>query len=273
MPAAGTLFVVATPIGHLQDLAPRALTVLREADLILAEDTRHAAKLAAHFAIKTPRLSLHAHNEIERLPAVLRKLSLGKRLALVSDAGTPGLCDPGAHLVAEVRRAGHRVVSVPGPSALTAAWAISGFTPPFVFAGFFPRKAADRKALWRSMRATGWPFVFFEAPHRLRATLTWLGELPPATEVFLAKELTKVHEFSWRGTAKELPDLIAGLDIRGEWVVMARGAAAQSSPWQEEVERLVEGGMPPGEAARVAKILRGVPKREAYRYASFVRAD
>src|SRR6185436_70073 len=168
----GTLYVVATPIGNLEDVTLRALRTLREVSLIAAEDTRRTARLLQHYSISTRTTSLHAHNERDRTPALIERLSAGESIALVSDAGTPLISDPGQTLVGAARAAGIRVESIPGPSAVMAALSSSGLeTPEFVFLGFPPARSKDRKIWFESLRSQSRLAVFFEAPHRIRRTL------------------------------------------------------------------------------------------------------
>jgi 16S rRNA (cytidine1402-2'-O)-methyltransferase len=193
---AGTLFVVATPIGHLDDITLRALKVLKSVALIAAEDTRRTGQLLRHFDIPTPLTSLHAHNERRRVGHILARLSAGHSVALVSDAGTPGLSDPGAILVQEARAAGHRVEPIPGPSAITAALSVAGIPEaPFVFLGFPPIRSNDRKLWFQQLaeRHATLTAVVFEAPHRILQTIDELANLVESPIIVL-RELTKVHE-------------------------------------------------------------------------------
>jgi 16S rRNA (cytidine1402-2'-O)-methyltransferase len=191
----GTLYVVATPIGNLEDVTLRALRVLREVALIAAEDTRRTAKLLSHYSISTPTTSVREHNERRRTPAILERLAAGQSVALVSDAGTPGVSDPGKHLVRSALEAGHRVVAVPGASAVMAALASSPFdADEFVFAGFAPRKAHARTDWLKRLAQESRTVVFFEAPHRIRVTLESLGEILGNRPIMVARELTKFHE-------------------------------------------------------------------------------
>lgn len=201
----GTLFLVATPIGNLEDITLRALRVLREADLIAAEDTRRTAKLLAHYAISKPTVSFHAHNTRARLPHLLGRLERGEHVALVTDAGTPGISDPGVELVQQCIERGIAVDPIPGPSAPLAAVIASGFpTEPVTVFGFAPARAKDRKLWLEHLAAVPHTLTFFEAPHRIRQTL---GE---ATDVFgerpisIGRELTKVHQEFLRGTAADV---------------------------------------------------------------------
>jgi 16S rRNA (cytidine1402-2'-O)-methyltransferase len=220
--AAGILFVVATPIGNLEDMSLRAVRVLREADLIAAEDTRHTAKLLHHFDIRRPMCSLHEHNEQEKVPGLVGKLRGGTRIALVTDAGTPAVSDPGYRLVRAAIDAGIRVEPIPGPSALLAALVSSGLpTDGFVFAGFPPPKSGARTAWLEALADERRTLVFYEAPHRIRETLEAALAVLGDREVSLGRELTKLHEEVIRG---RLSTVLAGLaDPRGEFTVVVSG--------------------------------------------------
>lgn len=196
----GTLFVVATPIGNLEDITARALRVLREASLIAAEDTRRTAHLLARYAIATPTTSLHEHNELKKSASLVERLKRGDSIALVSDAGTPTVSDPGARLIRSAIDAGIRVESVPGPSAALAALAASGLpSDTFLFLGFPPIRSKDRTEWLRAARTAGRTVVFFEAPHRIRRTLEELLTVVGDAQVTVARELTKAHEELVRG--------------------------------------------------------------------------
>jgi 16S rRNA (cytidine1402-2'-O)-methyltransferase len=191
----GTLFVVATPIGNLEDMTGRGLRVLREAALIAAEDTRRTSRLLAHYGITTPTTSLHEHNEYQKGPLLLDRLRRGEHIALVSDAGTPTVSDPGQRLVDSALQAGLRVESVPGPSAALAALSASGLpADTFTFLGFPPIRSKDRIAWFDQLAKAGRTVIFFEAPHRIRATLEELQHLIGDRAIVMAHELTKIHE-------------------------------------------------------------------------------
>ncbi|HSE96104.1 MAG TPA: 16S rRNA (cytidine(1402)-2'-O)-methyltransferase [Methylomirabilota bacterium] len=214
---AGTLYVVATPIGNLEDITLRALRILREVDLIAAEDTRRTRVLLTAHGIATPLTSYFEHNRRARGPELVRQLAGGRSVALVTDAGTPGVSDPGFHLVRLAREAGVAVRPVPGPAAVVAALSAAGVPADrFVFEGFLPIKAGRRLARLRALRACDRPVVLYESPHRLAATLGALAEVFGAAEVVLAREVTKQFEEFRRGTPASL---LAGLGpgrIRGE---------------------------------------------------------
>lgn len=225
---AGTLFVVATPIGNLEDITLRALRVLREADLIAAEDTRRTSRLLAHYAIQTRLVSLHEHNERARVPHILATLAEGRSVALVTDAGTPGASDPGMPLVRAARQAGVRVESVPGPSAITAALSVAGEAfDSFLFLGFPPTRSKDRKSWLADLAAASRPVVFFEAPHRMRRTLEELGQVLGDRPITVCRELTKIHEEVISGTAQEL--LAHLTDPRGEFTLVVAGQTTDNA--------------------------------------------
>jgi 16S rRNA (cytidine1402-2'-O)-methyltransferase len=210
-----TLFVVATPIGNLEDVTLRALRVLREVDTIAAEDTRVTSRLLLRHGLRKSMLSYRAPVEDRALPRVLGALEQGD-VALVTDAGTPALSDPGQRLVDAAWAAGHRVVPIPGPSAVTAALAAAGIGGTgFCFAGYLPRRPGELRRFFESLRQAGQPMVAFESPYRVRRTLTVLAEVLPERQVAVARELTKLHEQVVRGTAAEVLDAL-GERVRGE---------------------------------------------------------
>ncbi len=216
----GTLFVVATPIGNLEDISARALGVLRGVAVIAAEDTRRTAKLLAHYGIPTPTTSLHEHNERQKAASILGRLARGDDVALVSDAGTPTVSDPGEHLVKAAVSAGIRVEAIPGPSALLTVLAASGLpTERFSFLGFPPPKGATRREWFSSVRRMGHTVVFFEAPHRIIRTLEELEQAVGNVRVVVGRELTKAHEELVRGPITSV--LQRGLRQQGEFTVVA----------------------------------------------------
>lgn len=215
----GTLYLVATPIGNLEDITARALRILREVALVAAEDTRRSARLLQHFGITTPLLSLHAHNEHARTPALLARLAGGESIAVVSDAGTPLVSDPGEGLVRAARAAGIRVEAIPGPSAVLAALTASGLpSETFTFLGFVPSRAAEREAWWRRAAAEPRTLVCFEAPHRIRETLAVMASVLGERQIAVARELTKVHEEIVAGTAAEVMARLT--EDRGECTIV-----------------------------------------------------
>ena len=276
----GTLFIVATPIGNLSDLSPRAVRILGEVALIAAEDTRHSHTLLRHFDITTPMVSYHAFNERGRREQLLDALSRGD-VALISDAGTPGISDPGNDLVAVAHAAGHRVSPVPGPSAMVAAVSASGLVPgPFVVVGFLPRRGAARSVLLGRSSVAGLPLVLFEAPGRLIETLRDLSRALGDRDAIVARELTKLHEEVVPGRLTELADRFAARPVRGEIVIVvgvaqaAAGADDADQPDDEAVVRsLLATGLPVSQVAREAAAVTGRPRSDLYALARKLRAE
>jgi 16S rRNA (cytidine1402-2'-O)-methyltransferase len=233
----GKLLLVATPIGNLDDLSPRGRDALAAADLVACEDTRHTGRLLAHLGLDKPLLSLHEHNERQRLPRLLADLEAGRVVALVSDAGTPLLSDPGYLLVREAAARGVRVEALPGPSALLAALVVSGLPPhPFTFAGFPPPRSGKRRSFYRRLGALDHTVVYFESPHRLLASLddavAELGDRPAA----LARELTKLHEEVLRGTLGALRQVVGERGaVKGEVVLVIGRPEPGPAPRPEAV--------------------------------------
>ncbi|HKS93662.1 MAG TPA: 16S rRNA (cytidine(1402)-2'-O)-methyltransferase [Gammaproteobacteria bacterium] len=269
---AGVLYVVATPIGNLEDLSPRAQRVMAEVQLIAAEDTRHTRALLAHFGLRTPLLALHDHNEAECTPRVLARLLAGESVALVSDAGTPLISDPGFTLVRAARTAGVTVSPIPGPSALIAALSVSGLpTDHFVFEGFLPARPAARRARLTELTAETRTLVFYEAVHRLRESLADMAQtLGAERAAVIARELTKVHETVSSGTLSELATrLVADAEApRGEAVILVAGnVQAQSGTLDIEAERVLRillGELPTKQAAELAARISGGRKNRLY---------
>lgn len=279
MASPGTLFVVATPIGNLRDVTLRALDVLGGVAHVVAEDTRHTRKLLAAHGVRARLSSLHAHSGDRRLDWVVERLLEGEDVACVTDAGAPGVSDPGVELVDRARRAGAPVQVVPGASAVTSALAVAGLPcGRFLFLGFLPRSTARRRSALAEAGATGAALVLFESPRRARELLEDLAATMPDREVALCRELTKLHEEVLRGRPA---DLTAGLDAepRGEvTVVVAEGAAARSAPpdpgdLAEAARELVASGIPTREAADRLAETAGLPRREAYRAILAARGD
>jgi 16S rRNA (cytidine1402-2'-O)-methyltransferase len=217
----GTLYLVATPIGNLEDITLRALRVLRECDVVAAEDTRHTGRLLQHFGISKPLLSYFQFNEAKRSEELLERLKRGEKIALVTDAGSPGISDPGARVVAAAIGAGLRVESVPGPCALVAALTASGLpTDEFHFAGFLPHKSGQRRRQLEGLRAVPGTLVFYESPYRIIKFLEELAELFPERKLVLARELTKKFEEFQRGTAAQLLERMQSKSPKGEFVVV-----------------------------------------------------
>jgi len=274
--APGTLLVVATPIGNLADLSPRAREALGRAAIIAAEDTRHTRALLQAMGVGTPLLSLHAHNEPQRVPELLARLAAGEDVALVSDAGTPLLSDPGFELVSRAAEAGFAVHTIPGPSAITAALAVAGLpTHRFCFEGFLPARAAERRTTLASLAHEVRTLVFFEAPHRIQATLADLAaHFGAERQAVVARELTKAHETLYRGTLGELAARAAREEnfARGELTLIVHGAApAAAAVDGAELKRTMEillKELPPGRAAATAAQLTGATRAAAYALAT-----
>lgn len=222
----GKLYLVATPLGNLEDITYRALRILAEVDLIAAEDTRHTLKLLNHFEIKRKMISYFLHNERERTGEIIDKLLSGTNVALVSDAGMPGISDPGYMLVAEAVKKGITVVPIPGASAVVTALAASGLpTDSFWFEGFLPRKAKERAVILAELAQVRGTIVIYEAPHRLGVTLKHIYEVFGDREAVLARELTKVHEEFIRGTLAEIITWIEKNTLKGEFTILIAGKA------------------------------------------------
>jgi 16S rRNA (cytidine1402-2'-O)-methyltransferase len=274
--APGRLFVVATPIGNLGDLSPRALEALGSAALIAAEDTRHTRLLLQAAGVSTALVSLHAHNESQRVPELLARLADGGDVALVSDAGTPLLSDPGFELVSRAAAAGFAVHTIPGPSAITAALSVAGLpTHRFCFEGFLPARAAERRAALAGLAHETRTLVFFEAPHRIAAALEDLvAHFGAARRAAVARELTKTHETIYRGTLAELHARAQTEEnfARGELTVVVAGAAADANAVDAaQLRRTMEillRELPPGRAAATAAALTGAPRAAAYALAT-----
>jgi 16S rRNA (cytidine1402-2'-O)-methyltransferase len=232
----GALYVVATPIGNLRDLSSRALDVLDSVDLILAEDTRHSARLLAHYGITTTCRSFHEHNETRQAAGIVKRIAAGDRVALISDAGTPLICDPGFRLVAALREQGHAVIPVPGPSAGICALSVAGLpTDRFCFEGFLPARTSARRRHLRALSAEQRTLIFYESPRRvLQAVTDLVAEMGPERPAVLARELTKLHETVIGGTLAELHSWLDEHDEqrRGEFVIVVGGAA----PGDQEIE-------------------------------------
>ncbi len=265
-----TLYLVATPIGNLEDMSPRAVRILREARLIAAEDTRVTRRLLAHFAIHTPLTSYYEHNKRSKQAAILAALAEGD-VALVSDAGTPALNDPGYELVRAALEAGHRVSPIPGPCAPIAALVASGLpTEAFLYLGYLPRQPAARRARLQQIADLPYTLIFLEAPHRLLATLQDLLKTLGDRPVAVARELTKVHEELWRGVLSSAATSFAENTPRGEFTLVVAGCPGKVvQPWTEDALReAIRAGLRVGEslprlATRLAREA-GWERRQVY---------
>ncbi|MFQ5529549.1 MAG: 16S rRNA (cytidine(1402)-2'-O)-methyltransferase [Gemmatimonadota bacterium] len=271
---AGTLFIVSTPIGNLGDISPRALETLRGVETIYAEDTRRTQGLTHHFGIGARLASLHAHNERSRIDEVTTQLRDGNNCALVSDAGTPGVSDPGASLVRAIADDGFSVVAIPGASAVLTALAVSGFpSDQFLFLGFPPRKGRHRREWLNRVAAADVAVVAFESPHRLADLLadmsgTGIGE----TSACVCRELTKLHEETRRGTVTALADYYDGETVRGEVTIVIdrpagpadRERGGELAAARVEAARLIDAGVSTREIARALREQYGLARNEAY---------
>ena len=271
---AGSLYIVSTPIGNLEDITQRALRVLAEVDLIACEDTRHSRKLLSHYGINTRTISYHEHNERERAAELLTRLQAGASIAVVSDAGTPGINDPGFRLVRLAIENDVRVVPLPGPSALIAALVSSGLpTGEFFFGGFLPAKANARRSRLAELRAVPATLIFYEAPHRIAATLQDAHEILGQRQAVVARELTKMHEEFGRGLLSELAEHYASPETaRGEMVLIidrtmiaGESVASVAVSITSLVARFEAEGLDQRAALKKAARELGVPRAEAYR--------
>ena len=269
---AGSLYLVATPIGNLEDMTFRAVRLLREADVIACEDTRRTRGLLAHFSIAgKPLLSCHEHNEEARAAELVERVAAGERVALVSDAGMPGISDPGYRVVNAMIAAGLRVEPVPGPSAVTAAVAAAGLpTDAYRFCGFLPAKKNQRRKALEAVRDEMATLVFYEAPHRIATALEDVEDVLGAREVVVAREMTKLHEEFLRGTAGEvLATIEARGGIKGEIVLLVAGARQRPTdtekPLHARIDELVAAGASRMEAIKQAARERRMGKRDVYK--------
>jgi 16S rRNA (cytidine1402-2'-O)-methyltransferase len=265
----GTLFLVATPIGNLEDISVRALRTLREVELIAAEDTRLTRKLLAHYDIHTPLVSYFEHNKLSRLEHILGRLSTGD-VALVSDAGTPALNDPGYELVKAAVQAGHRVSPIPGPASPVAALVSSGLpTDAFLYLGYLPRKKSERQAALKQVADLRYTLVYLETPHRLSEALSDMHEVLGDRQASLARELTKLHEEIWRGTLSEARKHFK--EPRGEFVLVVSGKESeQLQRWTPEhlrnvVRKRLAGGKTLTEVAAQLSGESGWARRDIYK--------
>jgi len=266
----GILYIVATPIGNLEDITLRALRVLKEVDLVAAEDTRHTRKLLIHYGITTPLTSYYDQIEASKTPLLLEQLQTGKSVALVSDAGTPGISDPGYRLVKGAAEAGITVIPIPGASTLTALLSIGGLpTDRFTFAGFLPARKNQRQLALHALKQEERTLVFFESPHRLLETLSDLEQICGDRQMVIGRELTKMFEEILRGRVSELYQRLQDRNIKGEVTLLVAGRdgpgpTEEPMSLAEEVQLLTREGFPLKEVAQVISERRGIPKREVY---------
>jgi 16S rRNA (cytidine1402-2'-O)-methyltransferase len=273
------LRVCPTPIGNLGDITLRTLEALRNADIIAAEDTRHTRKLLSHHGISKPMVSFHEHNELSRLPELLAKLHDGKELALVSDAGMPGICDPGYRLIAAAIKEGLPVEVLPGPSALDTALVASGFpTDSFVFMGYLPRRKGELEKVLATISSESRTCIAYESPHRLAKTLAAASPVLGDRRIAICRELTKKFEEITRGTATELA---AGLPekVKGEIVLVFEGAGTseKSAPEDDSLEQtlkgLLEEGISPRRSSELISMATGISRNRLYKKALELKND
>ncbi|MDF5709060.1 MAG: 16S rRNA (cytidine(1402)-2'-O)-methyltransferase [Nostoc sp. S4] len=279
-PKPGTLYVVGTPIGNLEDITFRAVRILQTVDLIAAEDTRHTGKLLQHFEIKTPQVSYHEHNRTSRIPELLEYLANNKAIALVSDAGMPGISDPGYELVKACIATGIPVVPIPGASAAITALSAAGLpTDRFVFEGFLPPKSQQRREHLESLQTESRTLIFYESPHRLRDTLQDLAEvLGSDRQIVLGRELTKLYEEFWRGTTAEAIADYSQREPQGEYTLVVAGiSSSQPQLTQEELKaelkQLINQGISRSQASRQLAKVTSLPRRQLYQLALSLIVD
>lgn len=274
----GTLYLCATPIGNLEDITLRVLRILKEADLIAAEDTRQTLKLLNHFGIKTPIVSYHEHNKYQKTPVLVRELLEGKNIALVTDAGTPAISDPGAELALAAYEAGAEVTSLPGASAVITALTLSGLnTRNFAFEGFLPQEKKERARVLERLKTSTYTTVFYEAPHRLIKTLELVAQIIPLErKIAVCRELTKRHETVLQCSLTEALRYFRENEPRGEFVFVLEGADAavleqqeqkkwEEIPLEEHMEQYLSQGMDRKEAMKAVAKDRGMTKNQVYK--------
>lgn len=266
----GTLYIVSTPIGNMEDITLRAIRALKEAGLIAAEDTRRTKKLLDHYAIKTPATSYFEHNEKEKGPILMDRLKAGVDVALVSDAGTPGISDPGYRLIKAAIENSIPVVSIPGPSALVTALSVSGLPlDQFTFKGFVPSGAGQRRKFLLTLKTPAHTFVMYESPRRAKDTVDAIMEVLGDVDIVVAREMTKMHEEVLRGRASAVRELIKERDLKGEVTIALRtgGVEARASTPGEEIEGLLKAGFHLKDAVKAVAQEFDMPKGEVYREA------
>jgi len=272
----GSLYIVPTPIGNLEDITFRAVRVLKEVDLIAAEDTRHTQVLLNHYDIRTSVTSYHEHNERGKARELVEQLRQGRSIALLSDAGTPMISDPGYRLVVEAIRAGVQVIPLPGPSAVTAALSAAGLpTDRFGFEGFLPAKKSERRSALEALKKDTKTLIFYEAPHRLKETLADVAEIFGDREVAIGREISKVHEEFLRGALRGILATVEQQTVRGEITLVVQGATSGAPVSEEgvisEIRQLAENGMRVKEISELVGAHHGISKREVYRLALRVK--
>ncbi len=265
----GTLYIVSTPIGNLEDITLRALRVLKEAGVVAAEDTRHSRKLLAHYGISKPLISYWSQTEKTKSVHILERIHSGQSVALISDAGTPGISDPGAILIKKAVEENIKVVSIPGPSALIAALSLSGLpTEEFIFRGFLPPKKSQRQKVLNELSLESRTLIFYEAPHRILETLKDMEMIFVERKAALAKEITKIHEEVLRGSISEILSKLEKTAIAGEYVIIVEGKRdgerTTSSDILLEISSLMKKGLGRKEAVKKIADAYGLSKKELY---------
>ena len=267
-----TLYIVATPIGNLEDITLRAIRTLKQVDVIAAEDTRHTRKLLHHYNISKQLTSYFEHNEIKKAEWLIAQLKQGKDIALVSDAGTPGISDPGYRLIKMAIENFISVIAITGPSAIISALSVSGLpTDSFCFDGFVPSKICERQRFLSSLKGMRKTMVLYESPKRLLTTLADMNNILGDIDVVVAREMTKLHEEVIRGRVSTILTDLKGRDIKGEITILISpqsSKAKEEIPLLDEIRKLYEGsGLPLKEIAKIIAEERGIPKREVYKEA------
>lgn len=276
----GKLYICPTPIGNLEDITYRTIRVLKEVELIACEDTRRTGRLLKHFEIDNDLISYHEHNEKMRTDEIINKLKLNQDIALVSDAGMPGLSDPGEILIKAVVNEGIEVIPLPGPSAAVPALVASGFaTDRFVFEGFLPRKGQDRRDRLASIKLDERTTIIYESPYRTKETVNDLARLMPDREIAVIREISKIHEEKLYGTAADIKKQIAEREIKGEIVIVISGDELLNKKDQvidlsilEHLELLIKNGYTKKKAIKEVSEIRGLPKSEVYKEAIAIDA-
>lgn len=275
----GKIYPCATPIGNLSDMSPRAIEILKEVDIIAAEDTRRTSKLLNHFEINTKMISYHEHNEKKRAEELIKKIKNGINLALVSDAGTPGISDPGYEIIKKAVKNNIEVIPIPGPNAALLALTASGMDmSSFVFLGFIPRKGKERNKFLKSIQKEEKTSIIYESPYRVLDTLKELNEFMDKRKIALIRELTKVHEEKIYGTATELINILESREIKGEIVLVIEGRKEEEKEgWEElsiveHVRLLMKNGYTKKKAIKEVANLRELPKSEVYEKAIVIDA-
>ena len=276
----GKLYICPTPIGNLEDITYRTIRILKEVDLIACEDTRRTGRLLKHFEIDNDLISYHEHNEKMRTEEIIGKLKMNQDIALVSDAGMPGLSDPGEILIKAVVNEGVEVIPLPGPSAAIPALVASGFaTDRFVFEGFLPRKGQERKDRLASIKLDERTTIIYESPYRTQDTIADLADIMADREIALIREISKIHEEKIYGTAAEIKEKIFDREIKGEIVIVISGNQSLSEEEKlsdlsilEHLELLIENGYTKKKAIKEVSKIRGLPKSEVYKEAIAIDA-